>query len=186
MQEVRTADLFFVLTGGPGSGKTTLIEALEAAGFARSQEAGRAIIRDQVASGGNALPWGDRAAFADAMLAFELQEYQSAQAHAGPVFFDRALPDIVGYRRLCALPIPEALDRACRAFRYHARVFIAPPWPDIFVQDAERKQTLAEAERTYEAMVAAYTGYGYTLVTLPCASVSERVRFVRSFLPSAE
>ena len=42
---------FHVLTGGPGSGKTTLIEALRRAGHACSVEAGRAIIQDQVAIG---------------------------------------------------------------------------------------------------------------------------------------
>jgi predicted ATPase len=47
-----TEDRFFVITGGPGSGKTTLIEALASRGLARSTEAGRAIIRDQASVGG--------------------------------------------------------------------------------------------------------------------------------------
>src|SRR3546814_9419519 len=59
---------FHVITGGPGSGKSTLIEALAVEGFDHMPEAGRAIIRDQVAIGGAALPWADRAAFAELML----------------------------------------------------------------------------------------------------------------------
>src|SRR3546814_1518314 len=51
---------FHVITGGPGSGKSTLIEALAVEGFDHMPEAGRAIIRDQVAIGGAALPWADR------------------------------------------------------------------------------------------------------------------------------
>ena len=47
---------FFVITGGPGSGKSTLIAALEAEGFPCSAEAGRAIIRQQAAISGRALP----------------------------------------------------------------------------------------------------------------------------------
>ena len=39
---------FFVITGGPGSGKSTLIDALGNAGFHRSHEAGRSIIKQQV------------------------------------------------------------------------------------------------------------------------------------------
>lgn len=50
------SDRFFVLTGGPGSSKTTLIEALRQAGFATSAEAGRGIIRDQSAIGGPPCP----------------------------------------------------------------------------------------------------------------------------------
>lgn len=55
---------FHIITGGPGSGKSTLIDALAAQGFHHMPEAGRAIIRDQVAIGGTALPWADRIAFA--------------------------------------------------------------------------------------------------------------------------
>jgi predicted ATPase len=53
----------FVITGGPGAGKTTLIEALRAAGCVCAPEAGRQIIQDEVASGGTALPWTDPRAF---------------------------------------------------------------------------------------------------------------------------
>jgi predicted ATPase len=47
---------FHIITGGPGAGKTTLIDALAAEGIRHMPEAGRAIIRDQVAIGGTALP----------------------------------------------------------------------------------------------------------------------------------
>jgi predicted ATPase len=80
------SDRFFVLTGGPGSGKTTLIEALRQAGFATSIEAGRGIIRDQSAIDGSALPWRDRALFAELMLSWEMRSYQIARKQAGPVF----------------------------------------------------------------------------------------------------
>lgn len=46
----------FIITGGPGAGKTTLIDALSAAGFPTSREAGRRIIQEQLDSGGSALP----------------------------------------------------------------------------------------------------------------------------------
>src|SRR3546814_16640429 len=46
---------FHVITGGPGTGKSPLIEALAVEGFDHMPEAGRAIIREQVAIGGAAL-----------------------------------------------------------------------------------------------------------------------------------
>ncbi len=97
---------------------------------------------------------------------------------SGPVFFDRGVPDMVGYFRLLGRPAPSHVTRAAERFRYNRRVFLAPPWPAIFTQDAERKQTPEEAVRTCEAMVEAYSSCGYELVTLPLASVDERVRFV--------
>jgi predicted ATPase len=171
-------DRFFVLTGGPGSGKTTLIEALNAAGFATSPEAGRGIIRDQVAIGGPALPWQDRALFAELMLSWELRSWQAACDRSGPVFFDRGVPDTLGYFSLIGLPAPNHTSNAAAKFRYNSRVFIAPPWPEIFMQDSERKQTLDEAERTYHSLVSVYTELGYALVPLPLAPVEARLRFI--------
>ncbi|KVQ91904.1 AAA family ATPase [Burkholderia ubonensis] len=169
---------FFVVTGGPGSGKSTLIDALERAGFARSQEAGRGVIRDQVAVDGPALPWRDRSAFAELMLGWEMRSYHLARQARGPVFFDRGVPDVIGYLRLSGLAVPAHAEAAARRFRYHRRVFIAPPWPDIYTQDAERRQDFAEAVRTCDAMVECYASYGYRLIELPRASVKARVRFV--------
>ena len=172
------SDRFWVVTGGPGSGKTSLIDALAAAGFARAPEAGRAIIHEQVASGGRALPWVDPAAFAAAMLERDLSSYAAAGPTDGPVFFDRGLPDIAGYRLLSGLPPCAATDAACRRHRYNRRVFIAPPWPAIYATDAERRQTPAEAERTYRAMAAIYPTFGYQLVELPRVGIAERAAFV--------
>jgi predicted ATPase len=168
----------FVLTGGPGSGKSTLIEALARAGYAGSVEAGRAIIQDQMAIDGPALPWRDAQAFAELMLCWEMRSYHMAKHQGGLVFFDRGVPDVVGYLRLLGLRVPAHMDNAARIFRYNHRVFIAPPWQAIFRGDRERKQSFDEAVRTYEAIVTTYRDYGYALIELPRAAIEERVRFV--------
>jgi predicted ATPase len=175
---IEDADRFFILTGGPGSGKTTLIAALGEAGYPHSSEAGRGVIRYQVAIGGRALSWRDPAAFAERMLCWEMRSHHLAREQAGPTFFDRGMPDVAGYLRLLGLPVPAHVAKAVEAFRYNRRVFIAPPWPDIFRQDSERRQSFDEAVRTYEAMVATYGEYGCELIELPRSSVAERVRFV--------
>jgi predicted ATPase len=172
------AERFFVITGGPGSGKSTLIDVLERAGYARSIEAGRAIIQAQAAIDGPALPWRDPALFAELMLSWELRSHALALEQSGPMFFDRGVPDVVGYLRLTNLPVPAHVATAAATYRYHRRVFIAPPWREIFAQDRERKQDFAEAVRTYDAMVATYADFGYELVELPRAPVAARVDFV--------
>src|SRR5690349_4935188 len=91
---------FHVITGGPGSGKTSLIEGLARAGYAHTVEAGRAIIQDQLAIDGRALPWRDPSAFAELMLSWELRSYRMAEKATGPVFFDRGVTDLVGYLTL--------------------------------------------------------------------------------------
>ena len=182
-------DNLFVVTGGPGSGKSTLIAALAQQGFATMPEAGRTVIRAQMAEGGSALPWADRAAFAEAMLRMDMQSYRDARGHGAQgdalVFFDRGIPDVIGYLRLSGLAVPAHMEKAATDLRYNARVFIAPPWREIFHQDAERKQDFAEAVRTCDAMTAVYRDLGYDLIVLPCAPVEDRVRFVRDMVATA-
>lgn len=177
-----TTDDLFVITGGPGSGKSSLIAALSAEGFATMPEAGRAIIRDQVASGGDALPWGDRMAFAERMLGWELRSHREALARPGPVVLDRGIPDVSGYLRLCGLPVPAHVERAAAAFRYNRIAFIAPHWPVIYAQDVERRQDKAEAAATHDMMARVYADLGYDLVPLPFATVAKRARFVMEWL----
>jgi predicted ATPase len=176
------AENFFVITGGPGSGKSSLIEALVKRGYACSIEAGRGVIQDQMAIGGRALPWDDRPLFAELMLACEMSNYRVAQKSVGPVFFDRGIPDVLGYLHLLNLPIPAHMKRAAEVFRYHRKVFLAPPWQEIFQNDNERKQDFDEAVRTYEAMIQSYTAQGYELVELSRASVDDRADFVLDYL----
>ncbi len=109
------------------------------------------------------------------------REMQSHRLHAGRqenVFFDRGVPDAAGYLRLLGHAVPDHMVRAMALFRYNRQVFICPPWPEIFRQDKERKQTMDEAIRTYQAMMATYADCGYELVEVPRASVEERVAFI--------
>jgi len=181
---IKDRQRFIVISGGPGSGKSTLIDALEKDGFTRTVEAGRAIIQDQVAIGGNALPWKDPALFAELMLCWEMRSHAMAQHQPGTVFFDRGVPDVIGYLTLCGLPVRRHMEEAARQIGYNRTVFLAPPWAEIFGQDAERKQNFDEAVRTFEAMDKTYRRLGYEIALLPKSSVEERVRFIRQALPS--
>jgi predicted ATPase len=172
------SDRFFVLTGGPGAGKTTLIDALRNSGFAAMPEAGRAIIRDQLQIRGPATHQSDPALFAELMLAFDMLSYRRALDQAGPVFFDRGITELAGYHKMMGMPTPPHFRSAAEKFRYNTKVFVAPPWPEIFATDSERKQSLGEAVRTHEAVVRTYAEFGYQIVPLPKTSVEERLRFV--------
>jgi predicted ATPase len=107
-----------------------------------------------------------------------MQSYRREATRPGTVFFDRGVPDVIGYLRLLGLPVPVHMMRAADLFRYSRRVFIAPPWPEIFAPDRERKQTLEEAARTCAAMIETYGELGYDLVELPRAPVAARLAFI--------
>lgn len=171
-----TRSNFFVLTGGPGSGKTSLLGLLEAFGLATAPEGGRNIIRQQTAIGGNALPWADRLLYAELMLSWDIRSFHAAPDET--VFFDRGIPDTIGYLSLCGIAVPDHFHRAAETLRYNRTVFILPPWPEIFRNDTERTQSPEEAEATFRAMQETYTALGYRLVEVPHTHLRERLAFV--------
>ncbi|MGZ9809296.1 AAA family ATPase [Pseudoroseicyclus sp. H15] len=173
---------FFVVTGGPSAGKTSLITELARRGFHTIPESGRAIIREEVASDGDALPWADRTAYAERMLERDLRAHRAAEALSGPVIFDRGIPDILGYLTLCELPVPPGVSAAARASSYNRRVFLAPYWEEIFTKDDERKQSRAEAQSTCAVMRETYVALGYELIELPRTDIATRAHFVAARL----
>ncbi len=169
---------FHVLTGGPGSGKSSLLATLGQAGHSIAEEAGRAIIRDQQSIDGAGLPWREANLFAELMLAWELRAHRQALRLQRPVFFDRSLVDVISYLRLNDLPVGTHLLRAARQVRYQPQVFLLPHWPQIYCNDAERRQDTAEAERTAEVMREVYTEFGYQIIDMPLANLEQRRDFV--------
>jgi predicted ATPase len=169
---------FFVVTGGPGSGKTSLLQELTQRGLCCTAEAGRGVIQDQRRIDGRALPWNDPLLFAELMLSWDMRSYHDAEERTGPVIFDRGVPDVLGYLRLVGLSAPAHIHNAARSFLYNPTVFVAPPWREIFHQDNERKQDFDVAVRTYNSLVATYADLNYRLVEMPCLPVSDRAKFV--------
>ena len=171
---------FYVLSGGPGAGKTTLLTALDQAGFAVAEEVSRQLIREQVALGSRQIPWLDLTGFAELALAQMVTQHQQATQRGGVTFFDRGLPDLIAYLEVAGQPVPSAYYAAVAAHPYQRRVFMAPPWPEIYVNDAERWQTLDEAAAIHQALRLVYQRVGYTVVGLPKTTVAARVDFIRA------
>jgi predicted ATPase len=169
----------FVFTGGPGAGKTAVIEVLEKMGYRCMPEVARQIIREQVAKDGNAVPWKDMRQYTQMMQTKTIAAFDRApDASAGTCFFDRGVPDVVCHARLNNIDVDNFLQNAAQQLRYNQHVFLFPPWEEIYRTDAERKQDFVTAIATYEVLKEVYRKYDYTLVEVPRMSIPERVEFV--------
>ena len=89
-----------------------------------------------------------------------------------------ALPETAAIWESNGLAVPPDVRAAIDTCRFNPTVFVAPYWPDIYCQDAERKQTPEQAAH-YAALTApTYAAAGYRPVELPRVPVAERVAFV--------
>lgn len=169
----------FVFTGGPGAGKTAVIEALEQKGYPCIPEVARQIIRQQVASEGAGVPWKDMHLYTQLMQEQTIAVFDMAPAvSAGPCFFDRGLPDVICHAQLNNLAVDEQLKNATYQLRYNQQVFLFPPWQEIYETDAERKQNFETAIATYEMLKDVYRKYDYVLVEVPKMSITDRAAFI--------
>ena len=94
-----------------------------------------------------------------------------------PAFFDRGIPDMVGYAEVFALDTSAAWA-ASRHYRYDDVVFVLPAWLEIYVTDGDRRMTFESARSFGDRVREVYLDLGYTIIEVPRDSVETRTRFI--------
>ncbi|MEP2944728.1 MAG: AAA family ATPase [Lentilitoribacter sp.] len=167
-----------LITGCSGGGKSTLLDKLNEKGFHTVPEPGRRIVAEEMACNGvgNALPWVDLKAFSLRAVEMATNDLASVQNRHGLVFFDRGLID-------AALALEYSGGKRYREIlgdqkHYFSKVFLAPPWPEIFEQDDERKHDFQSAVDEFNRIQSALIELKYEVCLLPKTTVSQRVDYI--------
>jgi predicted ATPase len=163
-----------VITGGPG--KTTLLLALQAHGYAVAGDSARTILQDRRRRALSPRPSAYE--FAQEVLRMDIRSYVQHAARSGTVFFDRSVLDA-----LCMLdrvaPLNDSeLSAWLSKYQYFHKVFVLPPWDAIYTNDSERDQTSEQAESVHKTVVDWYHRCRYQIVEVPRVSVDERCTYV--------
>ena len=96
----------FIITGAPGTGKTSIISELINMGISCSEEISREIIAEQIAIKGNTLPWKNLKLFSKRVAKLRKKQFENApndQLH----FFDRSIVDVIAYLNIHGLASKE-------------------------------------------------------------------------------
>jgi len=168
--------MLVTVCGGPGAGKTTVLDELSRRGFAVMPDTARAIITERLSKGMTPRPTPEE--FAETILLRDREHYQSVAQAEEIVFFDRSVVDAVGMLVGLGVISDERRADLLDHYRYHPTAFIFPPWKDIYRTDAERDQSFDESVRVYQSVKRWYSLCGYDLTEIPPASVEERCEVV--------
>jgi len=166
-----------VLTGGGGSGKSTIIEELINQGYCAHREVAREIIRENLEIGSDALPWKDVTAFSLKVQMKMIEDY-SNPSNKIICFFDRCLLDVKAYLELDKLSVYPELNEAIVQNPYYKDVFVFPPWREIFENDKERIEEFEASVNAFNQIIKTYQAHGYNVIEVPIGTSKQRVDFI--------
>ncbi|MGY5352586.1 AAA family ATPase [Wenyingzhuangia sp. IMCC45533] len=167
-----------VLTGAPGTGKSTVLKLLQRKGYFCLEEISREIIKEAEKMGSKKLFMSQPILFSKVVLGKRIIQYQQAsnskQSHC---FFDRGIPDITAYLNNNRIAYEETFKQATKKHTYNT-VFIFPPWKKIYTTDSERFETFEEAEQIHLAIVEEYQKTHQNIIIVPFGTPKERLGFI--------
>ncbi|WP_269227398.1 ATP-binding protein [Flavobacterium eburneipallidum] len=167
-----------VIIGGPGTGKSTLIDGLIDKGFCCYPEISRQVTLEAKQQGIDQLFLENPLLFSELLLEGRKKQFENAQNEPHEiVFIDRGIPDVVAYMDYIGDSYPAHFDLACREYQY-SKIFILPPWEEIYVSDAERYENFEQAKLIQNHLTATYKNYGYELIEVPKGTVDNRILFI--------
>lgn len=174
-----------VITGGPSTGKTAVIDALEKEGYTCLEEVIRAMTLAKKAEENEVVfetnpivSVSDPMAFNRMILEARLAQFKSTLTSSEDyVFFDRGIPDVLAYMDCFNQLYDDSFIESCMANRYDG-VFIMPPWQAIHKVDNERFESFEESLRVNQCLQRTYANFGYAIQIVPKDTILNRMTFI--------
>lgn len=171
-----------VIIGGPGSGKTSLINELAKRGYICYPEISRQVTLEARRQGIEQLFLEKPLLFSELLLEGRKKQHSEAQQETVPVvFLDRGIPDVLAYMHYIGDAYPAFFDEACKNHRY-TKIFFLPPWEEIYTPDEERYENFEQAKLIADHLAETYTNYGYNLIEVPKETLDNRILFILEHL----
>jgi len=170
----------YVLTGGPGVGKSTLLYGLHKKGYYVMEEIAEYLIKLEQEKKGSIFPWTNRDAFQKRVLEKQLEWEREIPSEIKISFQDRGIADGIGFYKADGLnPPKEFYDYAKKAA--YTKVFLLDPLR-IYENTQIRREDMEIANRIHEEIKKAYENTGYKIIRIAPAPIEERVKQIISHL----
>lgn len=167
---------WYVITGGPSSGKTTLLAELEKLGHKTIPEAARTWIDQELAKGLTLEQIrADEAKFQDDVLQLKLDIEKVLNTDV-LTFFDRGMHDSLAYLRHYESALSDKLHTAVEDSTYR-KVFLLEQLP-AYEKDYARIEDADFPAQITQQLKKAYAEYAMSPVWVPVMPIKERLQFV--------
>jgi predicted ATPase len=123
-------------------------------------------------------PRPDPASFAREMFQMDFGNFQKNQERQDMLFFDRSFLDSAMLIRKNDEIYFKEIGNLIETHRFNNKIFMTPPWQEIYTGDNERDQTFEEANDVFENLFDWYKLQGYRPLIIPIGSIEKRVEFI--------
>ncbi len=173
-----------VLIGGPGTGKTSVLNELKNRGYYCLDEVSRAVTLQAQKEGIEQLFLTKPLLFSEMLLEGRETQYQTAeQCTENLVFFDRGIPDVYAYLNYFKTDYPDFFIKKSKQYKYDI-IFHFSPWEKIHITDNERYETFENSKEIDKYLKKAYKSLGYNLINVPFDTIENRTDFIINSLTS--
>jgi len=169
----------YIISGAPGTGKTTIINALKKKDHYCAEEISRELIAEQISIGGNILPWKDQIAFENKIAHRRYKQYLDSPENC-ICFFDRSSVDCIAYLNNNKLESTSRINHIIKNCIFNKTVFYTPIWEEIYKNDSERQESFDQSIRIDKYLKDSYMKFGYTIIEIPKTTLDKRVNFILS------
>ncbi|MFT4683744.1 MAG: putative ATPase [Urechidicola sp.] len=174
-----------VITGGPGTGKTSIIKELEKRNYFCYHEVIRELTLEAKKEGSLTDLSTNPIAKVDDSLGFNLkilngrinQFKDSYNLKDNVIFFDRGIADVLGYMDYFKQSYDDVFIKPCEENKY-TKIIVLPPWEDIYISDGERFESYKEAVEIHIALENIYKKFEYEILVVPFGTIEERTSFI--------
>ena len=171
-----------MLIGGPGTGKSSVLNELESRDFHCMHEISREVTLKAQQEGIQQLFLTEPILFSQMLLEGREKQYLDADASThNTIFFDRGIPDVYAYLEYTKDPYPNEFIEKSIQYKYDY-AFMFKPWQEIYTSDNERYESFEESSRIDTFLEKAYTDLGYSIINVPFGSIEERTDFILNWL----
>ena len=161
----------YILTGGPGTGKSSILLELEHRGEYIIAECATDTIRHQQALG-NLEPWKNKD-FQDWILELQLQRERNIPQGIERAFIDRGILDGAAYYIKDERNYSAKLKRAIKGMEYEKKAFLIENLGSCLKTEV-RRETLEESIQLEKIIERLYTEHGYEIVRIGPGTLEER------------
>ena len=167
-----------VITGGPGSGKSTLINLLEQYGYFCFKEFSRSLIQKSKNEGEENYFKSKPIEFSRIIWKKRIKQLVEAseielKKDKPFVFFDRGIHDIIAYMDFIGQPYGQNEFKP-ENYTYEIAILL-PPWKEIYTNDLERLESFEEAHGLHHQIKKTYELYNIPIVEIPFGTAEDRI-----------